>query len=51
MTNAAHLLPRSARVVAAGIGVVVLVGLAVLVFGPARGARADIASQKTLVAT
>jgi hypothetical protein len=40
---------RADRVVAAGLAIVVLAGLLALVFGPARGARADIATQKKLI--
>jgi hypothetical protein len=41
---------RTIRVIAAGLGLVLLIGLGVLVFGPARGAREDIGAQRRLVA-
>ena len=41
---------RPARAVATGLAIVIVAGLVVLVFGPARGARADIATQKQLIA-
>jgi hypothetical protein len=36
----------TARVIAAGLGLVLLVGLGAIVFGPARGAREDIGAQR-----
>src|SRR3954453_16502035 len=42
-------LPRAERWVAFGIATVVLAGFPALVFGPARGARADIATQRDLI--
>jgi hypothetical protein len=44
-------MPRATtRAIAAGLGLVLLVGLGVIVFGPARGAREDIGAQRRLVA-
>jgi hypothetical protein len=41
---------RPARVVAAGLAIVLVAGLVALICGPARGARGDIATQKKLIA-
>jgi len=42
-------MPRTERFVAFGLAAVVLAGFLALVFGPARGARADIATQRDLI--